>query len=136
MTPVLDAWPAGTVAILSTVGDRGEPHAIPVATARVAGRGRVLLGLAPGRGSLARLRARPEVALAVIAGGAAFTAHGSATVLAEDLAGVAVVAVAVESVQDHRQPTFEIEAGVRWRWTDGQARERDTAVRAALEDLA
>lgn len=136
MAPQLDPWPPGTVTILSTVGAGGEPHAIPVSTARVTGPGRVLLALAPTRESLARLRARPQVALAVVGAGVALTAHGSARVRAEEAAGAAVVAIDVDSVQDHRQPTFEIDQGVRWRWVDERARERDHAVRQALERLA
>ena len=136
MAPELDPWLPGTVTILCTVGAGGQPHAIPVSTARVAGPGRVLLALAPTRESLARLRANPEVALAVIAAGAALTVHGSAKVVTEDAAGVTAVEIEVESVRDHDRPTFVIEQGVRWRWIDDQARERDGAVREALDRLA
>jgi nitroimidazol reductase NimA-like FMN-containing flavoprotein (pyridoxamine 5'-phosphate oxidase superfamily) len=136
MEPVLDPWPPGTVTILSTLGADGDPHAIPVSTARVAGPRRVLLALAPARGSLERLRRRPRVALTVMGAGVALTAHGSARVLADEVAGVAAVAIEVDSVRDHRQPTFEIESGVGWRWVDDGARERDLAVREALDGLA
>jgi len=42
----------------------------------------------------------------------------------------------VKRIQDHRQPTFEIDAGVRWHWTDPDAEAQDAMVRAALEELA
>jgi len=47
-----------------------------------------------------------------------------------------VIALEIDRVQDHGRPTFVIEAGVRWRWTDAEARARDREVRAALERLA
>lgn len=126
------------MAVLSTAGER--PHAIPVSTAMVAGPRTVLLGLARSRESLRRLREDPLVALTVMAGeNVALTAHGRARVVEEGLRGadqVAAVAIEVESVQDHRQPTFEIDAGVAWHWTDEDARSRDAVVRAALEALA
>jgi hypothetical protein len=124
--------------VLSTAGT--APHAIPVSTAVRAGERRVLLALAPRRSSLARLRADPRVALTVLAAGdVAVSAEGVARVVAERLPGaesVVAVALDVESVQDHGQPTFAIEDGVRWRWTDRDAAERDAAVRAALLALA
>jgi hypothetical protein len=132
----LPAWSAGSAAVLTTTDDAGAPHAIPVSTALRAGPRAVLLGLAARRASLAHLRARPAAALCVLDAGVAFTAHGSARVVAEDAAGVVAVRLEVERVQDHRQPTFALEAPVRWRWTDAQAARRDAAVRAALEALA
>ena len=48
---------------------------------------------------------------------------------------VAFVRLDVESVQDHDQPTFEIEDGVRWRWTDEDAEAGDAEVRATLRGL-
>jgi hypothetical protein len=65
----------------------------------------------------------------------AFTAHGRATVVHEDLEGTVAVRVDVERVQAHGQPTFTLEAGVAWRWTDPQAAARDAAVRAGLRRL-
>jgi nitroimidazol reductase NimA-like FMN-containing flavoprotein (pyridoxamine 5'-phosphate oxidase superfamily) len=132
----LPEWPAGTVVILVTGG--GDPHAIPVSAAIRAGDRRVLLGLARSRDSLARLRRDPRVALSITAGGdVAVTVYGSATVLDEQLTeAVAAVEVAVERVQDHNRPTFEIEAGVAWRWTDQTAARRDEETRAALTRLA
>jgi hypothetical protein len=124
--------------VLSTAG--AAPHAIPVSTAVRASERRALLALAPRRSSLARLRADPRVALTILAAGdVAVSAEGVARVVAEQLPGaegVVAVAVEVERVQDHGQPTFAIEDGVRWRWTDRDAAERDAAVRAALLALA
>jgi Pyridoxamine 5'-phosphate oxidase len=133
MTDLPD-WPPGTVAILATAG--GAPHAIPVSTALRAGPRTVLLALAHSRGSLERLGADPRCALTVLAtGNVAVTLHGRATVVGE-AAGTAAVRLDVDDVQDHAQPTFEIEAGVRWRWTDEGAERRDQEVRAALRELA
>jgi nitroimidazol reductase NimA-like FMN-containing flavoprotein (pyridoxamine 5'-phosphate oxidase superfamily) len=134
---VLPDWPPGTVTILATAGE--PPHAIPVSAAIRAGPRHVLIGLAGGRGSLARLRADPRVSLAIIAEAVAVTAHGRARVLDEDDApaeGVVAVEIEVHEVQDHDRPTFAIEAGVRWRWTDAEAQRRDAEVHAALARLA
>ncbi len=132
---MLPEWPSGTVTILSTHGD--APHAIPVSAALRAGPQRVLLALAAGRTSLARLRADPVVALVILSGGdVALTAHGSARVLEEDLVdGVVAVEIAVERVQSHRRDAFVIDSGVGWRWTDPAAAERDARVRSALARL-
>ena len=130
----LPEWPPGTVAVLSTAG--GAPHAIPVSTAVRAGDAAILLALAARRESLARLRADPRCALTVMAEGVAFTAHGTAEVLAP-VSGESVLGVRlrVEAVQDHGGPQFAIEAGVRWRWTEEAAAARDREVRAALSRL-
>jgi hypothetical protein len=131
----LPDWPDGTVAILSTGG--GAAHAIPVSTCVRAGPRTVLLALAARRESLARLRADPRCALSLlVAGDVAVTAHARATILHELLDGVVAVKLDVERMQDHGQPTFEIQAGVRWRWVDDAARERDAALRAALRELS
>jgi len=123
-------WPPGTVAILSTAG----PHAIPVSTAVRAGPDAVLLALGPNRGSLARLHEEPSCALAVIAEGVAVTLRGRATVVGE-AAGTVAVRIDVEAADDHSQPTFAIDAGVRWHWTDADAQRRDAEVRSALCQL-
>ncbi len=115
----------------------GRPHAIPVSAVIRAGPDRVLIGLAQRRESLARLRTDPEVSLAICCAGQAFTADGRATVLAEQLVpGVCAVAVDVHEVHDHLRPTFAIESGVRWHWTDADAQRGDAEVRAALARLA
>jgi hypothetical protein len=134
--PTLPDWPEHTVLTLVTAGR--EPHAIPVSTALRAGPMRLLLGLARTRQSLARLRSDPHVAVAIMAAGdVALTAYGMASVREEEVVeGVAAVEIDVESVQDHNRSTFVIESGVRWRWTDPEAEERDARVRAALARLA
>lgn len=132
---MLPDWPAGTVTILATAGE--APHAIPVSAAIRAGPRRALIGLAASRGSLARLRADSSVALAIISQDIAVTAHGRALVLDEELVeGVVAVEIEVVDVQDHDRPTFAIESGVGWRWTDPDAARRDAEVRAALARLA
>jgi hypothetical protein len=124
--------------VLSTGG--GPPHAIPVSTAVRAGSRRVLLALARRRGSLARLRDDPRCALTVLAAGdLAFTAHGRATVVQDPMEvadAVVAVAIDVDAVQSHDDPRFVIEAGVRWRWVDPEAAERDAAIHEALRALA
>jgi hypothetical protein len=126
----LPSWPAGTVAVLST--GAGEPHAIPVSTAVRRGPRELVLALALRRGSLARLRSDPRCAVTVLAAGnLAFTAVGRAEV-EEEGERVAVVRVDVERIQDHAQPTFVIDEGVRWRWTDPEAERGDAEVRARL----
>lgn len=127
----LPDWPAGTVAVLSTGGE--APHAIPVSTAVRRGPRTVAFALARRRSSLARLRADPRCALTILAAGdVALTAHGRATVVRE-AERIAVVELAVERIQDHAQPTFVVEDGVRWRWTDAEAARADAEVRQALE---
>jgi hypothetical protein len=133
---VLPDWPPETVTILATEGD--GPHAIPVSAAVRAGPRRVVLALAASRGSLARLRADPRVSLAIVCEGVAVTAYGRARVLEEEPVadGVVAVEIDVEHVEDHDRPTFVIESGARWRWTDPDAESRDAEVRAALARLA
>lgn len=142
--PFLDAlpeWPDGTAGWLVTQGEQpvGWPHAIPVSAVVRTGPRSVLLGLSRRRGSLGRLRGNPHVALALIAPGAAFTAQGLAAVAAEPLPGaerVAAVTIDVARIQDHAHPTFVLDDGPRWRWTDEDARQADAATRAALRALA
>jgi flavin reductase (DIM6/NTAB) family NADH-FMN oxidoreductase RutF len=130
---MLPEWPEGTVTVLS-VG-AGAPHAIPVSTALRSGPATVHLALGLRRESLARLREDPRCALTVLAAGVAVTVHASAAVVGEN-DRVAFVRLDVESVQDHDQPTFELEDGVRWRWTDAEAEAGDAEVRAALHALS
>ena len=96
------------------------------------------MALAASRGSLARLRGDPSVAVAIVAeDNVALTAYGVAEPLEAPMPdGVVAVRVAVERIQDHRRPAFVIEAGVRWRWTEERERERDAQVRTALEKVA
>jgi hypothetical protein len=127
---VLPEWPEGTVAVLST----RPGHAIPVSLVRRAGDRALIVGLAPSRESLANLRAEPRCAVTVIAPGVAFTAYGRTTV--EDAGAIAGVRVDVDEIADHIQDTFEITAGVVWRWTDEEAARRDADARDALRRLA
>ncbi|WP_053225745.1 hypothetical protein [Solirubrobacter soli] len=126
----LPSWPTGTVAVLST--GAGEPHAIPVSTAVRRGPRELVLALALRRESLARLRDDPRCAVTVLAAGnLAFTAVGRA-VVEEEAERIAVVRVDVERINDHTQPTFVVDDGVRWRWTDEDAERGDAEVRARL----
>jgi hypothetical protein len=131
---VLPRWAPGTVAILATAGD--APHAIPVSTAVRISDTRVAFALSRRRLSLARLREDPRCALALLAGGdVAVTVHGVVTVVQDPMEvadRVAALALDVARVQDHGQPRFVIEEGVRWRWTDPEAEARDAEIRAAL----
>jgi hypothetical protein len=133
---VLPEWPPGTVLILATAGD--APHAIPISAAVCAGPRRALVALGAGRGSLARLRADPPVSLTIVCEDTAVTAYGLARVVDDEpiVDGVVAVEIEIDRVQDHGRPTFEIESGVRWRWTDPDAERRDAEVRAALGRLA
>ena len=73
----LPEWPDRTIAVLCTTD--GRPHAIPVAAPVRADDQRILVSLERTRGSLARLRENPQVALAILSGGnVAFTALGRA----------------------------------------------------------
>jgi hypothetical protein len=130
----LPEWEDGTVAILST--GAGAPHAIPVSTCVRADASTVLLALAHRRESLQRLRSDPRCALTIVAGGIAVTAHATATILHDLNDAVVAVRLDVDEVQDHGQPTFAIDAGVRWRWLDDDARARDAEIRAALRPIA
>lgn len=132
----LPRWPPGTVLVLVTGGS--EPHAIPVSAAVRAGPRRVLLGLAHSRESLQRLRADPPVGLVIMAADdVAITAYGVARVADPRLTeSVAAVEIEVSWIQDHNRATFEIEDGVRWKWTDAEAERRDAELREALASLA
>lgn len=134
----LPEWTPGTVMILSTGG--GAPHAIPVSTGLRAGPRTALLALALRRESLARLREDPRCALTLLDGtDIAVTAHARATIIEEPMRisdRVAAVRLDVLALQDHGQPRFTIEAGIRWRWNDPEAAARDAEIRAALAALA
>ena len=69
------------------------------------------------------------------AGDRAFTATGRAVAF-EPAGAVVGVRVEVDELLDHNRPTYEIEDGVRWRWTDAEAEARDGEARAALRKLA
>ena len=121
--------PPGTVAILVTQG-----RAIPVSTAVRLDDGTIAFGLGKRRGSLARLREDPRVALAIVARDTAVTLYGTAEEAGE-VAGVIAVRMTVTEVIDHMRPDFEIDAGVAWHWTDAEAEARDRVVREGLAAL-
>jgi hypothetical protein len=117
----LPTWPTRTIAILSTQDDSG-PHAIPISAPVRAGDATILFSLRHDRESLVRLRAEPRAALTVLAeGDVAFTARGRASVVEEPMAADAsyvAVALAVEHVDDHRQPAFRVDSGIGREWVD------------------
>jgi len=105
--PVLPAWPRRTVAVLSTVG--GDVHAIPVSATFLA------------------------------EGNVAFTARGRATVVEEPMTvdpESASVSIAVDHVDDHRQPAFRVTAGVDREWVDQAARAAAAARVHALSNAS
>jgi Pyridoxamine 5'-phosphate oxidase len=120
MPTTLPEWPRPTIAVLATIDE--APHAIPVSTPVRAGDQAILLSLHRSRDSLARLRERPHVALLFLAeGNVAFTARGTARVVEEEMTDwpdYAAVEVAVSDVDDHRQDTFTVEAGIDRKWID------------------
>jgi oxalate decarboxylase len=106
--PALDAlpqWPDGTVAVLSTVGQ--TPHAIPVTAPVRLGDRRIRFNLERSRGSLARLRENPQVALLIMfERDSAFTARGRARIAAEHITEApdyAAVVLDVEDIDEHRR---------------------------------
>jgi Pyridoxamine 5'-phosphate oxidase len=131
----LPRWERGTPAVLCVAG----PHPIPVSTAVRVADDRVMFALGRERETLRRLRDDPRVALLVMGAGVAFTAHGEARVLAEQLESadtVVAVELRVERVQDHlADGRTEMLEGARWRWTrDGMA-DAERAIVAELERL-
>ena len=134
----LPEWPTRTIAVLATLGD--GPHAIPVSAPVRASDHRILLSLRRDRGSLSRLRDRPEVAVLILTeGNVAFTARGRARVVEEPMSTApdyAAVAIDVGHVDDHRQPAFSVEAGVDRRWVDDAERDALGARVRALAQIA
>jgi Pyridoxamine 5'-phosphate oxidase len=135
---VLPEWPTRTIAVLATLGD--GPHAIPVSAPLRACDRRILFSLHRTRGSVRRLRERPQVALAVLTeGNIAFTARGRARIVQEPMAAApdyAAVAIEVEQIDDHRQVEFLVEAGVDRRWLDESERAALGERVRALTELA
>jgi len=134
----LPEWPLRTVGVLCTFDD--GPYAIPITAPVRAGDRRILVNLHRDRGSLGRLRKEPRVALRVLAeGNVAFTARGRAEPVAEPLAGApeyVAIAIAVESIDDHRQAAFRVESGPDRSWTD-EAEQKALGERVrALQQLA
>ncbi|GAB2644063.1 hypothetical protein GCM10027088_20970 [Nocardia goodfellowii] len=112
---VLPDWPRDTIAVLVTTDP--APHAIPVSWPVRAGDRRILLSLKFDRGSLARLRERPDIALLILGGGnVALCARGKAKVIAEEMPGAAdyvAVQLDVEVIDDHRQSAFAVAQGIQ-----------------------
>ncbi|WP_067852913.1 hypothetical protein [Nocardia shimofusensis] len=112
---VLPQWPQETIAVLVTTDP--APHAIPVSWPVRAGDRRILISLKSDRGSLARLRERPEVALLILGGGdVALCARGEAKVIAEEMPGAqdyVAVALDVAVIDDHRQSAFSVAQGIQ-----------------------
>jgi hypothetical protein len=134
----LPEWPARTIAVLATI-DRDGPHAIPVSAPVRARDRRILLNLYRTRGSLKRLRESPQVALVILAAGnIAFTARGRARVLQQPMAVTPDYAIAIdaEQIDDHRQPAFEVDAGVGRGWLDESERDALARRMRALTGLA
>ena len=123
-----------TIAVLSTVDP--APHAIPVSAPVRIDDTTILLSLHRTRDSLARLRANPAVALTVLTeGDVAFTARGRAHVIRDELDAdpeYAGVAIEVEHVDDHRQPSFAVTGGVDREWRDDTEKRR---LGARVEEL-
>ncbi|WP_306360956.1 pyridoxamine 5'-phosphate oxidase family protein [Nocardia sp. CC227C] len=135
---VLPEWPVDTIAVLVTTD--GGPHAIPVSWPVRAGDHRILLSLKFDRGSLARLREHPEVALLILGGGdVALCARGSARVVADPMPTArdyVAVAIEVAAIDDHRQSAFTVAAGIQRTVLDpGELRYLEERV-AALRELA
>jgi hypothetical protein len=131
----LPEWERGTPAVLCAAG----PHPIPITAFVRAGDDRVLISLGRERETLRRLRQEPAVALLVMASGLAFTAHGRARVIAEELEAadtVVAVEVAVERVQNHlADGRTEMLDGARWRWCAEEHGEAEDAILAELATL-
>ncbi len=138
MPTPLPGWPPRTIAVLVTVDD--SPHAIPVSAPVRAGDHSILLSLHRTRDSLGRLRARPQVALAILAeGNVAFTARGTARVVDEpmtDAPDYAAVEIDVTEVDDHRQEAFTVEAGVDRKWIDESEKQALGRRVSTLQQLA
>jgi hypothetical protein len=131
----LPHWERGTPAVLCVAG----PHPIPVTAYLRAGDDRVLLALGRRRETLRRLREEPAVALLLMGEGLAFTAHGRAHVLAEELATtdtVVAVELRVDRVQNHlADKRTEMLDGARWRWCADEHGEAEDAILEELKRL-
>ena len=131
----LPRWERGTPAVLCVAG----PHPIPITAYLRADDDRVLLALGRRRETLRRLREDPAVALLLMGEGLAFTAHGRARVVAEELEvtdTVVAVELEVERVQNHlADGRTEMLDGARWRWCAAEHGEAEDAILAELAGL-
>jgi hypothetical protein len=124
----------GLVAMVATAGPRG-PDVAPVSLVRFASAGRVLLGLAHDRTTLANVRSGSRAAISVILPpDVALTVAGDARVVAERLTAehVAAVEVAVDTVKDDRHPAATLLTRLEYRWEEADRAAIDEAL---LEDL-
>ncbi len=131
----LPEWERGTPAVLCVAG----PHPIPITAYLRAGDHRVLMALGRERETLRRLREDPSVALLLMGAGLAFTAHGRARVVAEQLEAtdtVVAVELEVDRIQNHlADKRTEILDGARWRWCAEEHGEAEDAILAELAGL-
>jgi hypothetical protein len=131
----LPHWERGTPAVLCVAG----PHPIPITAFLRAGDDRILLALGRRRETLRRLREDAVVALLLMGEGNAFTAHGRATVIAEELEAtdtVVAIELRVERVQNHlADGRTEMLDGARWRWCAPEHGENEDAILAELGRL-
>jgi hypothetical protein len=135
--PSIPELPEGIVGVLATVGPAG-PAAIPVSAVLRAGGDRLLFALAVTRGSTARLRGDPRAAMSLNGPGMSLCVEGLARPAADPLPGAEFMVafrLEAERVRDARGAATEVDEGIRWRWTTGEAAERHAAVMAALEAL-
>jgi hypothetical protein len=131
----LPEWQRGTPAVLCVAG----PHPIPITAYLRAGDDRVLLALGRKRETLRRLRDDSAVALLLMGEGLAFTAHGQARVIAEELEAtdtVVAVELRVDRIQNHlADKRTEMLDGARWRWCAEEHGEAEDAILAELAGL-
>jgi hypothetical protein len=131
----LPRWERGTPAVLCVAG----PHPIPVTAYLRAGDDRLLLALGRRRETLRRLREDEGVALLLMGAGLAFTAHGRARVIAEELEAtdtVVAVELVVDRIQNHlADKRTEMLDGARWRWAAAEHGEAEDAILAELARL-
>lgn len=131
----LPTWDRGTPAVLCVAG----PHPIPVTAYLRAGDDRLLLALGRRRETLRRLREDEAVAFLLMGAGLAFTAHGRARVIAEELEAtdtVVAVELVVERIQNHlADKRTEMLDGARWRWCAEEHGEAQDAILAELARL-
>jgi len=131
----LPDWEPGTPGVLCVAG----PHLIPISTAIRAGSDRIVFALGSSRETLARLRDDPSVAYCLLGKGVAFTAYGSASVIADELGAgpVAAVELRVSEVADHlADGRTEMLDGAHWRRPDAEVAESDAAITAELCSIA
>jgi Pyridoxamine 5'-phosphate oxidase len=131
----LPTWERGTPAVLCVAG----PHPIPITAFLRVGDDRVLIALGRKRETLRRLREDPAVGLLLMGEGLAFTAHGRAEVIAEELEvtdTVVAVELKVDRIQNHlADKRTEMLDGARWRWCAEEHGEAEDAILAELARL-